>query len=182
MLTPAQNLVNCLLETDDVSPEDEFDMFVNHGGLVQGEKAIPSRYWKAKSQLQGLAKRKSGASVISQVVIVPGFVAPRITSGRPGGHFTKGGTPISHPGAYSKVGWSNMEYRTNDEVVEVGADWLFKRLPQAFTVYMQYRDADKRPQRASMSGQDWLVQQSQKADWAYNADDPRLGEAYKYKC
>ena len=56
------------------------------------------------------------------VRLVPGNQAPELVGER-GGHFTKEGTRISHPGAYAKSGWSNMEYRTDSREVVVGAEW-----------------------------------------------------------
>jgi hypothetical protein len=56
------------------------------------------------------------------VVLVPGDQAPILT-GESGGYYTIGGTPIRHPSAYAKRGWSNMQYCTSTESVDVGADW-----------------------------------------------------------
>jgi len=57
--------------------------------------------------------------------------------GEPGGHFTRGGTPIAHPNAYAKSGWSNMVYRCSTERITVGSQvyaWI-------------ERELDKRPRR-----------------------------------
>ena len=37
---------------------------------------------------------------------------------------TRGGTPIQHPSAYSKRGWSNMVYVPSTRCVVVGREWL----------------------------------------------------------
>ena len=44
--------------------------------------------------------------------------------GRRGGHFTRGGSPIMHPSAYSKRGWSNMIYRCSTQRIYVGELYL----------------------------------------------------------
>lgn len=49
--------------------------------------------------------------------------APKVASGRKGGHFTRGGTRIEHPGAYGRKGWSNMVYITDDRTITVGEGW-----------------------------------------------------------
>ena len=53
-------------------------------------------------------RRKFGATV--HVPIVLAEVDKPTIDGSYGGWFTKGGTPISHPSAYSRSGWSNMTY------------------------------------------------------------------------
>jgi hypothetical protein len=52
---------------------------------------------------------------------------PRLT-GESGGHFTKGGSPISYPSTYSKIGWSNMVYRASTLHIVVGRGWAVKEL------------------------------------------------------
>lgn len=37
---------------------------------------------------------------------------------------TKGGTPIVHPSAYSKHGWSNMVYVYSTLRIELGSAWI----------------------------------------------------------
>jgi hypothetical protein len=146
--------------------------------LVKKEPTIlPDRFWKARSRLNGLAKRYARASHVSSVKIESGNRPPRVTSGGSGGWFTKGGTPISHPSAYSKIGWSNMEYRTNDEVVSVGFDWLAKKLPIAAEFYSRYAlllDPSLKP-----ALEPWLASRRQNYGWAYDSDDPLLTESSK---
>ena len=58
------------------------------------------------------------------VLVIPdGHLAPRLL-GRRGGHFTRGGARIAHPGAYARRGWSNMVYRTSSRRIAVGERWL----------------------------------------------------------
>jgi hypothetical protein len=56
------------------------------------------------------------------VVVVAGKQPPKL-EGEAGGHYTKGGTPVRHPSAYSRKGWSSLEYRSSTERVVVGRDW-----------------------------------------------------------
>lgn len=48
--------------------------------------------------------------------------------GERGGWHTKGGARILYPSAYSKSGWSNMVYQTDDRVLVVQADFALKLL------------------------------------------------------
>lgn len=107
----------------------------------------PARYRLAKQRIRGLVKRKSGAAHVASVEIIPGGQPPKIASGSSGGFFTKGGTRIDHPGAYSKKGWSNMEYLTNDEHATVGVWWLKRWLPDALATVMRYN-------KGSIAGED----------------------------
>lgn len=43
--------------------------------------------------------------------------------GEQGGYYTKGGSPIYHPNAYAKRGWSNMEYRCSTIAALTPKDW-----------------------------------------------------------
>jgi hypothetical protein len=38
-------------------------------------------------------------------------VAERTLTGNPGGHFTRGGSPVRFPSAYARKGFSNLVYR-----------------------------------------------------------------------
>ena len=49
---------------------------------------------------------------------------PPVVTGEGGGFFTNGGTPIAHPGAYSRKGWSNMHYQCETRTVYVGENWI----------------------------------------------------------
>ena len=46
-----------------------------------------------------------------------------------GGFFTRGGTRISHPSAYSKKGWSNMVYHCSSRAVEVSESYVAAQFP-----------------------------------------------------
>ena len=48
---------------------------------------------------------------------------PRIY-GEKGGHFTRGGSKIWHPSAYSRKGWSNMVYHCSTRFIIVGENWV----------------------------------------------------------
>lgn len=132
------------------------------------EGAIPARYYRSKSRLMGLAKHVSRAAHVARVQIVDGNHPPTIVCGSTGGWFTKGGTPISHPSAYSKTGWSNMDYICNDEEVQVGADWLFVKLPHDLATYFRYVSLD--PSRAGdvSTAEHWIEKKRQQFDRAYS--------------
>lgn len=49
-------------------------------------------------------------NVSNHVPVIEGPVDKPILEGKSGGWYTKGGTRISHPSAYCKRGWSNMNY------------------------------------------------------------------------
>lgn len=55
--------------------------------------------------------------------------------GSRGGWYTRGGTPINHPSAYSSKGWSNMVYRTCERMINVGIGWLRGKTPKGMTWY-----------------------------------------------
>ena len=61
------------------------------------------------------------------VIVIPGNDKPELT-GESGGWFTRGGTPISHPSAYSRRGWSNMVYQRSTERIFVGSEWISENL------------------------------------------------------
>lgn len=56
-------------------------------------------------------------------VIPGGALAPRLV-GRRGGHYTRGGSRVYHPSAYSRKGWSNLVYRTSTRRIYVGERWI----------------------------------------------------------
>jgi hypothetical protein len=56
-------------------------------------------------------------------VLPGGALAPRLL-GKRGGHFTRGGSRISHPSAYGRKGWSNMVYHCSTQRIVVGERWL----------------------------------------------------------
>lgn len=72
------------------------------------------------------------------VRVLAGDQSPRLT-GRRGGFYTKGGRPIDHPSAYSKVGWSNMTYRRATLKAEVGLGWLAQHKPELYAAVMAAR-------------------------------------------
>jgi hypothetical protein len=53
------------------------------------------------------------------VPVVFGDVAEPTISGKRGGWFTRGGTPVRHPSAYAKRGWSNLVYRRDSRVITI---------------------------------------------------------------
>ena len=57
------------------------------------------------------------------VEVIDGHLPPKLLGTR-GGHFTRGGTRIRHPGAYARFGWSNMVYRTSSRRIVVGNAWV----------------------------------------------------------
>lgn len=69
-----------------------------------------------------VASGLSRTDTCATIVLVDGCSSPR-RAGERGGFFTRGGTPIDHPGAYSRRGWSNMVYQTSSLRVVVGRDW-----------------------------------------------------------
>ena len=69
------------------------------------------------------------------VHIIPGMSAP-IVSGSSGGFFTNGGTPIAHPSAYAKVGWSNMHYRCSTIRLTAGFGWLLENMRDVAVEFM----------------------------------------------
>jgi hypothetical protein len=153
---------------------------VSRKDIREDPTILPWAYWRAKSKLYGWVKRRTGAGHNASVRIGHGDDPPKIVSGRRGGWFTKGGTPIKHPGAYSKVGWSNMDYLTNSEEIEVGADWLYSKLPKTTRIFLRYAslDPDYGPFTVSSDLMDDDDEESKsKHHWAYNADEPVLGES-----
>ena len=77
------------------------------------------------------------------VHIIPGGDAP-IVSGSYGGFYTHGGTPIKHPSAYRKVGWSNMYYQHSTIRLTVGFDWVRQHMPDAAIEFMRTRTGAKK--------------------------------------
>jgi hypothetical protein len=73
-------------------------------------------------KLRARIRARFSASSAVPVIVQPGNTPPTMT-GKPGGHFTKGGARVYHPGAYSRRGWSNLVYRCSSQVIHVGADW-----------------------------------------------------------
>jgi hypothetical protein len=51
---------------------------------------------------------------------------PPVLDGRCGGHYTRGGVPIRHPGAYSRRGWSNVRYLCDSRVITAGVGWAMQ--------------------------------------------------------
>lgn len=63
------------------------------------------------------------------VEIVAGNSPPKLT-GCSYHWTTRGGTPVRHPSAYSRKGWSNLVYHHSTLCVRVGVDWLSTRIPE----------------------------------------------------
>jgi hypothetical protein len=63
------------------------------------------------------------------VRVVEGSVKPR-HAGESWGYTTRTGIPISHPSAYSRVGWSSMIYQPSTRRVEVGAEYVERMLAE----------------------------------------------------
>lgn len=74
-------------------------------------------------KVRRMARKAAGAAPWVPVSVVPGDQPPK-QEGSSHGYETKGGTPIAHPNAYSKKGWSNMVYRSSTIQVIVGSGWL----------------------------------------------------------
>ena len=64
-----------------------------------------------------------GCNTSVPVTVIDGALPPKLLGSR-GGHFTRGGTRIAHPGAYAKSGWSNMVYRCATRRIVVGDKWV----------------------------------------------------------
>jgi hypothetical protein len=80
-----------------------------------------------KSQINSQIRIAAGLSIYENAVPVElSKHADKIPTvhGERGGFFTRGGTQIDHPSAYSKVGWSNMVYRKDTRLIRVGEKWL----------------------------------------------------------
>jgi hypothetical protein len=98
---------------------------------------MKNKYELSASERASVRKNTAGVGnhvpiiIQSAVTDSDGDAADWAYFGEPGGWFTKGGTPISHPGAYSRSGWSNMQYITSSEVIEVEADWFLRKFRPA---------------------------------------------------
>ncbi len=66
---------------------------------------------------RALIRVKFGVS--NHVPVEEADVESPVLHGSEGGWFTKGGTPISHPSAYAKRGWSNMTYESSTRIIFV---------------------------------------------------------------
>lgn len=89
---------------------------------------VVSREAWALARRGALAARRAirdaaGARRHRPIVVVAG-AEPPATTGKSGGWYTLGGTPIMYASAYRKKGWSNMTYVCSSRRVSVGADWL----------------------------------------------------------
>jgi hypothetical protein len=74
--------------------------------------------------LRERAKNRTKIRAIFQVssavpVIVSNEVDRPAIFGSYGGWFTRSGTPVSYPSAYSKKGWSNLVYQTSTKHILV---------------------------------------------------------------
>jgi hypothetical protein len=69
-----------------------------------------------------MVRNHFGESNNVPVIIIDGDSAPVLT-GKRGGYFTRGGTRVDHPSAYSRKGWSNLVYRCSTLSITVGGGW-----------------------------------------------------------
>lgn len=76
---------------------------------------------RIRTQVRNVFGLASTTSV--PVIVIDGNLPPK-KLGTSGGHFTRGGRRIHHPGAYARFGWSNMVYHCSDRRIYVGAGWL----------------------------------------------------------
>lgn len=78
--------------------------------------------------IEAFVRRSIGIGNHSVPVYIVDDTHGPVATGESGGWYTRGGRPIRSPGAYARVGWSNMEYRCNDQTVWVGQGWINKQL------------------------------------------------------
>jgi hypothetical protein len=85
--------------------------------------AIPTV--EATSKQRAALRRTLGIrnQAVPVILLIGGSLSPHVTGSR-GGHFTRGGSRIYHPSAYSRRGWSNMVYRCDTRRIYVGQRWL----------------------------------------------------------
>jgi len=82
-----------------------------------------------RSWLRDVCDTKTGVNSYDThvpICVVDGDQPPKACGSR-GGYFTRGGTRINHPSAYSKSGWNNMVYRCSTLQIKVGRQWLLDR-------------------------------------------------------
>lgn len=87
------------------------------------ENVMMKKTSEIRSWLRNRCVDITSYNVHAKIVVVDGAEAPH-TEGERGGWYTRGGTPIVHPGAYSRKGWSNMDYHCSTLHVVVGRGWL----------------------------------------------------------
>lgn len=82
---------------------------------------------RVKNECFDIIRSEAGCSSEMRipVVVVNENKNPKLV-GRSGGWFTKTGIRINHPSAYSRKGWSSMEYRCSTLRVEVGLNWIIE--------------------------------------------------------
>lgn len=63
-----------------------------------------------------------------RIEYVDGFAPPKVVRGAKSYRWeTRGGRPIQHPLAYSRVGWSSMTYvHAERGLIQVGAGWAIE--------------------------------------------------------
>jgi hypothetical protein len=84
---------------------------------------------KLRQEFERPARQAVGESRV-RVRVLEGDAAPKLC-GHSSGYETKGGREIRYPSAYSKVGWSNMVYRSSTLRIEVGRGWLIAQASEA---------------------------------------------------
>ena len=83
---------------------------------IEAEKQIKS--WANKH-----APTRGSKPTNAYILVEDGDSKPR-WAGNGYGYQTRGGRPIYHPSAYSKIGWSNMVYVPSDRHIIVGRKFL----------------------------------------------------------
>lgn len=87
--------------------------------MSQSTTQTTSRQRTQIRQAAGLSPTRTNVPVY----LIHGQLSPRRVGVR-GGHFTRGGSRIRHPGAYGRCGWSNMIYRCSTQRIYVGDQWV----------------------------------------------------------
>ena len=96
-------------------------MFTSSTSTVTYPVTTTTRHGRLMSRLIRTAIGESGTP--TPITMVPGDAAPVIT-GKSYHYTTRSGSPIYHPSAYSKHGWSNMVYHGSTRTIVVGLDWV----------------------------------------------------------
>lgn len=73
-------------------------------------------------KIRSAARRAVNVRDYIPVIVTNDVNAPKLT-GSYGGYYTRGGTPVTYPSAYAKVGWSNLIYKKSTIAVKVPIQW-----------------------------------------------------------
>lgn len=158
--------VTGLRESDDYISADSVKDYIESPSTA-GQ--TPPAFHRAVSTIGGFLKSHMSASPVATWSVEPGDQPPRL-SGKRGGHYTLGGTPVRYPNAYARKGWSNLKYVTNSQHITVGLNWLRRQLPKETEIFVTWQD-----ETSSVSMRDF-EQGIEKDNEPYNRDDPLLGE------